>query len=69
LTFEDAWTVLGRGQIYEPPEDDIKTGESKYRVEGHAPEGKWLVIVFSFKTVERVFLITVFSVESKRRAT
>ncbi len=69
LTFEDAWVVLQCGQIYEPAEEDIKTGESKYRVEGHEPGGKWLAIVFSFKTIERAFLITVFSVESRRRAT
>jgi len=68
LTFEDAWMVLNTGQIYDPPEPDIKTGEWKYRVEGWESGGKWLVIAFSFKTISRAFLITIFSVEEKRRS-
>ncbi len=65
--FEDAWVVLRTGRIYDEPEPDIKTGEWKYRVEGYEPGGKWLVIAFSFKTLDRTFLITVFSVESRRK--
>jgi uncharacterized DUF497 family protein len=68
LAFEDAWMVLATGQIYAPPEEDIKTGERKYRVEGYESGGKYLVIVFSFKTITLAFLITVFSVEEKRRS-
>lgn len=67
LTIEDAWSVLKSGNIYNPPEPDIKTGEWKYRMEGYTPDGEWLAIVFCFKTRERAFLITVFSVESRRR--
>ncbi|SEF99302.1 hypothetical protein SAMN05421819_1598 [Bryocella elongata] len=67
LTFEDAWVVLKSGRVLDPPEPDIKTGEWKYRVEGHEPGGKYLVIVFSFKSVSRAFLITVFSVAAKAR--
>jgi hypothetical protein len=67
LSFPDAWWVLRRGRVFDPPEQDIKTGEWKYRVEGHEPGGKWLVIVFTFKTLERAFLITVFSVEARGR--
>lgn len=66
LTFEDSWRVLRTGQIYDPPEPDIKSGEWKYRVEGHEPGGKWIVIVLCFKARDRTFLITVFSVESRR---
>jgi hypothetical protein len=69
LSFEDAWVVLRIGRIYEAPEIDIKSGESKFRVEGYEPGGKWLAIVFSFKTIARAFLITIFSVEGKRRST
>lgn len=65
--FPDAWFVLRRGRIYDAPEPDIKTGEWKYKVEGHTPDGTWLAIVFCFKEVDRAFLITVFSVESRRR--
>lgn len=67
LSFEDAWVVLRTGRIYEPPEPDIRSGESKFRVEGYEPGGKWLAIVFSFKTIARAFLITIFSVAEKRR--
>jgi hypothetical protein len=68
LTFPDAWYVLQTGRIYEPPERDLKTGEYKYKVEGHAPDGEWLAIIFCFKEVDRAFLITVFSIESRRRS-
>ena len=67
LTIEDAWQVLRSGRIYDPPEQDSKTGEWKYRVEGHEPDGKWIAIVFSFKTVHRAFLITIFSIASRSR--
>lgn len=68
LVIEDAYVVLRSGFIYEPPEIDIKTGEWKWRIEGPELDGRWLMIVFSFKTVDRAFLITVYSIEAKRRA-
>jgi hypothetical protein len=67
LTLPAAWHVLRTGCIYNAPEHDIGTGEWKYTVEGHEPEGKWVVIVFCFKTADRAFLITVFSVEARRK--
>jgi hypothetical protein len=67
LTIEAAWMVLRSGTIYEAPDLDIRTGEWKYRVEGLEPGGKWLVVAFSFKAVDRAFLITVYSVRSKGR--
>ena len=67
LIWPDAWHVLQTGRIFDPPEPDIKTGEWKYRIEGHEPDGKWLGIIFCFKAVDEAFLITVFSVEAKRR--
>lgn len=68
LTLVDAWHVLRTGCIYEPSERDIATGEWKYRIEGAEPdEGRWIGIVFCFKTIERVRLITVFRIESRRR--
>jgi hypothetical protein len=67
LWMVDAWHVLKTGCIFNPPEHDIKTGEWKYTIEGHTSEGIWLAIVFCFKQVNRAFLITVFSVEVKRR--
>jgi hypothetical protein len=69
ISLTDAWWVLRRGRIFDAPEPDIKTGEWKYRIEGHEPGGKWLAIVFSFKTVERAFLITVFSIEARGKRT
>jgi hypothetical protein len=67
LTLTDAWHVLRTGTVYNAPELDIRTGEWKYTIEGHAPEGIWLCIVFCFKRVDAAFLITVFSIASKRR--
>jgi hypothetical protein len=45
----------------------LRTGEWKYRVEGHEPGGKWVVIVFSVKSLDQVFLITVFTVKIRKR--
>lgn len=67
LALEDAWVVLKNGLILDPPEHDVKTGEWKYKVEGYETGGKWLVITFSFKTLTRAYLITIWSVEEKRR--
>lgn len=69
LTLLDAVQVLKTGCIFNPPEQDIKTGEWKYRIEGHTADGIWLCIVFSFKQVNEAFLITAFSVAAKRRTT
>jgi hypothetical protein len=63
----DAWRVLREGCIFDPPEEDLRTGEWKYRIEGHEPDGKWLVIVFCFKQIDRALLITVFSVKTRQR--
>ncbi len=67
LEIPDAWFVLRKGHVLLPPEPDIKTGEWKYTVEGHETGGKYIGIVFSFKEVDYAFLITVFSIESRRR--
>lgn len=67
LVMIDALEVLKRGRIYSPAEEDIKTGEWKYRVEGYEPDGKWLAILFSFKKMDRAFLITVFSVRARSK--
>src|ERR1051325_6787299 len=67
LSIEDAWAVMQSGTVYEPPEQDIRSGEWKWKVEGYEPGGKWLVIVFSFKPVTRTFLITVYSVDKRGR--
>ncbi len=67
LTMPAAWHVLKSGLIYNAPEHDVKSGEWKYSIEGHEPDGKWIVIVFSFKAVNRVYLITLFSVKGKER--
>ena len=67
VSFEDAWWVLRSGQVYDPPEMDPKSREWKYRVEGNEPGGKWIVIVFCFKAIDTTFLITIFSVECRRR--
>lgn len=67
LTVPDAWLVLKSGTIYRPPESDIRSGEWKYTIEGFTVDGIWLAIVFSFKHVDKAYLITVFSIEAKKR--
>src|SRR5271156_5478407 len=63
LTIPSVWQVLRLGNITEPSEQNIKSGEWVYKVEGHEPDGKWIVIPFCFKTIEHACLITIFSVE------
>jgi hypothetical protein len=63
----DAWAVLKSGRIYNTPEFHNGCHEWNYRIEGHEPGGKWLAIVFSFKAIDKTFLVTVFSVESRRK--
>jgi len=67
LTITDAWHVLRQGVIVNAPEEDIKTGEWKYRIEGKTPEGVLIGIVFCFKQVNYALLITVFSLEGVLR--
>lgn len=69
LTIEDVLHVMRAGSVKDPPELDDKYREWKYKVEGYEPGGKWLVVAFSFKQIETVFLITIYSVESLRRET
>ena len=67
IDMNDAWFILRSGAIYDGPEQDIKTGEWKYRIEARVPDGQWIAIVFKFRTEDTAFLITVFSVEKMRR--
>lgn len=67
LSFEDVWVVLRSGNIYAQADQDINTGEWKYRVEGNEPNGRWLVVVVSFKAADTASLITVFCDETRRR--
>lgn len=67
LILPDALRVLKTGNIFHEPECEPKTGDWKYRVEGREVQGQWLVIVFCFRASDTVFLITVFSVEVKRK--
>lgn len=67
ITFQDAHDVLKLGIIYDEPEQDLDTDEWKYRIEGYEPGGKWMAIIFGFKTIKLVSLITIFSIQSRRR--
>ena len=67
LDFTDAMYVLAAGNVFDPPEQDIKTGEWKYRVEGRIPDGQWVAIVFKFQTEDSAFLITIFAIEKMSR--
>lgn len=66
LDFADAWHVAAKsGLVFDPPEFDIKFGEWNYKIEGHTPDGDWLVIVFSFEAADRAVFITAWTVEAK----
>jgi hypothetical protein len=60
LEIIDAQRILKHGHIYKEPEQDIKTGEWKYRIEGPTIDSRELRIVFCFKAIDMCLLITVF---------
>ncbi len=66
ITFEDAWNILRTGTIYDPGEHDVATDDWKYRIEGIDTEGREFGIIFCFKAVNRVLLITIFSVSAQK---
>lgn len=65
LTFPDCLHVLRYGNLCDSPEQDVKTGAWKYRIEGQEPDGKWIAVIFCFKRINRAFLITVFSIRGR----
>ena len=67
ISIQDAHDVLQLGIIYDEPEQDSGTDEWKYRVEGYEPGGKWMAIIFCFKSIKRANLITIFSIQARRR--
>jgi hypothetical protein len=67
LAMVDAEGVLRTGQVFDSAEQDLRTGEWKYRLEGHEPGGKWLIIVLCFKAIDEMFLISVFSNKARKR--
>jgi hypothetical protein len=63
LSMQDVMDVCRSGAILRPPEQDPRTGDWKYRIEGMTAEGTRVAVVFTIRsgneTVEAV-LITVF---------
>jgi len=59
LTREDVLYVCRSGAISKPPERDIRTGRWKYRIEGMTVDRVPIAVVFTFRSVDAVF-ITVF---------
>ena len=59
LTMEDVLAVCRSGAIIMAPEEDIKTGKWKYRIEGITADRRQVVVVFTFRPGLAVF-ITVF---------
>jgi len=68
FTYVDVEYVLRHGNIYDPPEPDIRTGDWKYRIEGYIDDGQWVAVIFCFKATDTAFLITVFSVEKMKKS-
>lgn len=67
VTFADIEFVLRSGNIYTSPEQDPKSGEWKYKVEGLCVDRQWIAVVFCFKRVDLALLITIFSVKELGR--
>lgn len=67
LDLAAAFAVLKSGNVFSEPELDARTHDWKYRVEGYEPGGKWLAIVFCFRSSEASFLITTYSVKGRER--
>ena len=59
LTTQDVLTVCRSGAIIMSPEQDIKTGQWKYRIEGTNADECGVAVVFTFRHEQAVF-ITVF---------
>ena len=59
LSMQDVLVVCRSGAISMAPEEDIKTGEWKYRIEGFTPDHYRIAVVFTFRSDLAVF-ITVF---------
>ena len=67
LDFQDALRILKTGHIYDEAEQDVKSGDWKYRCEGSVLDGKSFAIVIRFEAVDTLYLITVFSIRPKER--
>ncbi|MGJ5818293.1 DUF4258 domain-containing protein [Paludibaculum fermentans] len=59
LTMEDVIRVCKSGMISMAPEQDIRTGQWKYRIEGFTAELSGIAVVFTLRTELAVY-ITVF---------
>ena len=62
ISREELFQVLQSGHISRPAEQELKTGEWKYRVEGHTL-GRAVAAVFKFVQIGRAVVITVFEVK------
>lgn len=49
LTTEDVVFVCRSGAILDPPEEDLRSGARKYRIEGQTFERGSIAIVFAFR--------------------
>ncbi|HZQ46870.1 MAG TPA: DUF4258 domain-containing protein [Verrucomicrobiae bacterium] len=67
LDLIDALPILRTGIIYDEPEFDVRFQHWRYKVEGNAPNGAWMVIVFTFRTNDEILLITAYFKERPRR--
>jgi hypothetical protein len=65
LSIQDVFALIRSGNVLAEPEPDIRTGDWKYRLEGCEPGGNRSAIVFCFRQIDAVFLITIFSLERK----
>lgn len=59
---QDAKHILKTGTIFDPPDRDIRTFEWKYKIEGKSIDGAEGAVIFSFREVDRAFLITIYEI-------
>jgi uncharacterized DUF497 family protein len=59
LSMQDVLTVCRSGRVVQV-EPDLRTGDSRYRLEGLTVEQQTLAVVFCFRPEDQAVFITVF---------
>jgi len=60
LSRADVLTICRSGAVVEAPEQDMRTGDWKYRIEGKTLQADYAAVVFTFRGESDAVLITVF---------
>ena len=60
LDMEDAFIVCRSGAILDEPEENMKSGQWRYRITGNTTDGKRVAVVFALNPGGTAVFITVF---------